>query len=192
MESSNVASQKDAKMENTQQKCPSGQSSPYQDEDGRRKIQEEIFHRIEPNKLPVIVNFQFLNYSHDKKEQQLTETIFPRIKQVDLDCDLMQFHLEIFKHIKYIFTRFLQLKEQCHIKSSDMLKQRKQTLDSAYCRNNDVSHFERKIFNEKQKMQIPFSLTLEKWNNMSLSQQFEMVFSSHNYSRGTHQQNPEK
>lgn len=138
------------------------------------------------------MNFQFLNYSHDKKEQQLTETIFPRIKQVDLDCDLIQFHLEIFKHIKYIFTRFLQLKEQCHTKSNETLKQRKQTLDSAYCKNNDVSHFERKIFNQKLKMQIPFSLTLEKWNNMSLSQQFEMVFSSHNYSRGTHQQNPEK
>lgn len=107
---------------------------------------------------------------------------------MDLDCNLIQFHLEIFKHIKYIFTRFLQLKEQCQGKNSEMLKQRKQTLDSAFCKNNDVSHFERKIFNKKLKMQIPYSLTLEKWNNMSLSQQFEMVFSSNTYK----QQNPEK
>lgn len=190
MESSKVTSQKDGKVPNiNRSKNPSGPaSSRGNDADSRRNIQEEIFHRIKAKKLPVIMNFQFLNYSHDKKEQQPLETIFPRIKQVNLDCNLIQFNLEVFKHIKFIFTRFLQLKEQCYGKGQEAPKQRKQTLDSVFCKNNDVSHFERKIFNQKQRMQIPFSLTLEKWNNMSLSQQFEMVFSSHSLQ----QQNPEK
>ena len=105
--------------------------------------------------MPVIVNIQFLSYQPEKKEntQAMPETIFPRIQQVDLDCNLIEFHLEVFQHIRYIFTRFLQLKEQCHLKASDVHQShRKQTLDNLFCKNNDVSNFERKIFNRKLKM----------------------------------------
>ena len=51
---------------------------------------------------------------------------------------MIQFHLEIFKHIKYIFTKFIQLKEQLQ-KGNESLKQRKQNFDSMFCKDNEVS-----------------------------------------------------
>jgi len=55
---------------------------------------------------------------------------------------MIQFHLEIFKHIKYIFTKFIQLKEQLQ-KGNESLKQRKQNFDSMFCKDNEVSEKKR-------------------------------------------------
>jgi len=82
---------------------------------------------------------------------------------------MIQFHLEIFKHIKYIFTKFIQLKEQLQ-KGNESLKQRKQNFEGMFCKDNEVSNFEKMIFDKKVKMQTPFSLTVDKWNNMSVSE----------------------
>ena len=39
-----------------------------------------------------------------------------------------------------------------------------------FYKDNEVSNFEKMIFDKKVKMQTPFSLTVEKWNNMSVSE----------------------
>ena len=40
------------------------------------------------------------------------ETFFPRLSVLNLDSTLIEIHLTIFSQLKYIFTRFLELKDQ--------------------------------------------------------------------------------
>jgi hypothetical protein len=45
-------------------------------------------------------------------------------------------------------------------------------------KNRHVSTIEDKLFFKKLSMNIPLHLTLEKWNRMTLEEQYELVFSS--------------
>lgn len=56
------------------------------------------------------LNIQIVN--HQMQQIEDDETFFPRLSVLNLDSTLIEIHLEIFSQLKYIFTRFLELKDQ--------------------------------------------------------------------------------
>ena len=78
---------------------------------------------------------------------------FPRLQIYNLDMSLIELHLEIFKYFRFIFTRFIEIREKVKTNSQS---------------------FEAKLFNIKP--DFSQAITLEKWNRMSLTEQYEFVF----------------
>ena len=113
----------------------------------------EMLQRVSHNKLSAVCNISVIDYP--RRERTL---MFPRFLVVSLDQSLIKVHLEIFKHIRYIFRRYLELK------------------DKIYSQNTKIScsRFEQELFAAKP--QSFRMLTLEKWDSMSLTEQYEMVF----------------
>ena len=66
-----------------------------------------------------------------------------------------------------MFTRFLELRDIFLFGNESGQKQSKSS-----------NSIEDKLFEKKLSMKIPSKLTIEKWNQMSLSEQYETVFST--------------
>ena len=91
-------------------------------------------------------------------------TYFPRLTHFNLDSSLIQIHLEIFSYLKYIFTKFLELREQLISKNGGLLNHKTKE------QNQAKQSFQEKLFYKKLKMDVPEKLTLKKWNQMSLTE----------------------
>lgn len=141
--------------------CPDSHLFIYELPKKTSQAQErhEILKRVSDNSLTIMMNMATVDFPSGK-----AEAVFPRLLVLNLDATLIQVHVAIFAHIKHIFTRFLELKEQSYTHNSKSL---------------ESSRFERTTFASKL---VNPQLTLEKWNKMSIEQQFEMVFHPQNLS----------
>jgi hypothetical protein len=96
-----------------------------------------------------------------------SESYFPRLTYLNLDVSLIQIHLQIFERLKFIFSRFLELRDwYLH-----------NNVGSYQTKLPASSSIEDSLFFQKMSMKIPLHLSLEKWNRMSLTEQYEIVFS---------------
>lgn len=80
------------------------------DENNQSILLNEIHRRYNRNFLMSFLNIQIVN--HQMQQIEDDETFFPRLSVLNLDSTLIEIHLTIFSQLKYIFTRFLELKDQ--------------------------------------------------------------------------------
>lgn len=131
----------------------------------------EIKSRLQNRQLMTILNFEIIDHSLDQLNTRQVrnqtgddvenlgkESYFPRLTYLDLDASLIQIHLMIFKKLRYLFTRFLELREWYFHNTVGSFHQ------------HGSSSIEDSLFMKKMSMKIPLHINLEKWNNMSLTE----------------------
>jgi len=124
--------------------------------------------RIDGSEVMVPLNISVVNYKKETRVQDTTdldkESYFPRLLYFKANSSLIDIHLALFYHIKFIFTRVLELREEYLARCSKEA--------------DGKSSLEEMLFYSKLQKNIPMHLTLEKWSSMSLTEQYEFVFSS--------------
>ena len=134
--------------------------------------------RITDSVIMAPLNIQVVNYKQEGRQrgqienpsENQRESYFPRLVYFDAKSSLIDIHLALFSHIKFIFTRVLELKEDYFAKTGGIPTKRG---------DKDTNSFlEDMLFQSKMQKSILLNLSLEKWNSMSLTEQYEFVFSS--------------
>lgn len=86
-------------------------------------VKQEIDSRIKPNFILTLLNFEIIDYGfeHIRQPRAVTssdeikfvdkETYFPRLSYLCLDDSLIDIHLQIFQQLKFLFSRFLELRD---------------------------------------------------------------------------------
>jgi len=151
------------------------QEQQYDGSEPNLPLKDEIARRVSPNYLMTVLNIEIIDYwakptrtQPDESVAMDKETYFPRLTFLNLDDTLINIHLKIFDQLKFLFTRFLEMRDWYQHNNI-----------GGHLKNNVASSsIEDSLFLQKMSMKIPLHLTLDKWRRMKLNQQYEIVFSS--------------
>lgn len=86
--------------------------------------------------------------------------VFPRLMFLNLENNLIDTHLEIFRQFSPLFLKYLETRERINLDQRDL-----------------------KAFMKRRRVPIPPCMTADKWQKMSLSEQYEAVFGAGDPSR---------